>query len=418
MTSSLGQYRHGHGHHHRPHHRTEFAAFPHEHLVTMLFDGLPPLVAETAEGWAAVGRSLHEHAGNLERMLTGFEDMWAGGAADNFEAMIRDLAGGIHQVADYALGMYDATASAGEALQVAQASMPPPMSVPVLPPQIRSIVAAPPNLDGMTVAQANDALHQYSQARTLAQQHELQQQQAAAQQGDAVVVMTTLATRYNDIEDSIPDAPPAGSMPTGVGVSGDDVTPIGGDGTAPGLVPGVDPANPNGTTPTLFGNVFRAGLLAASAALGGRFAPPVTELIKRNTPTTAANLVPGTGVPAVDSAVAKLGGGAGGGGGGAHFGGGGGGGLGGSGATPPAPTGSGTLTGTASSTLSGLAAAGAVAKTAGTTGGMMGGMPMGMMGGMGDSGMGGARRVPAWLQETEDIWGESTAITPPVIGDD
>ena len=30
---------------------------------------------------------------------------------------------------------------------------------------------------------------------------------------------------------------------------------------------------------------------------------------------------------------------------------------------------------------------------------------------------GGNRRVPAWLVETEDVWGESAAVAPGVIGD-
>lgn len=29
-----------------------------------------------------------------------------------------------------------------------------------------------------------------------------------------------------------------------------------------------------------------------------------------------------------------------------------------------------------------------------------------------------ARRVPPWLTETEDVWGESVVITPPVLGED
>ena len=47
----------------------------------------------------------------------------------------------------------------------------------------------------------------------------------------------------------------------------------------------------------------------------------------------------------------------------------------------------------------------------------MGGMPMGA--GMGGMGMdGGGRRIPPWLVETEDVWGESSAVSPTVIGEE
>jgi hypothetical protein len=69
---------------------------------------------------------------------------------------------------------------------------------------------------------------------------------------------------------------------------------------------------------------------------------------------------------------------------------------------------------------SGLAAGaigGAAGAAVGTGMGMMPMMPMMPMGGMhGDQG--GGRRVPPWLVETEEIWGERTVVAPPVIGDD
>ena len=48
-------------------------------------------------------------------------------------------------------------------------------------------------------------------------------------------------------------------------------------------------------------------------------------------------------------------------------------------------------------------------------------MPMGMMpmgAGMGGGGMDGARRSPAWLVETDDVWGEQSVVAPSVLGDD
>ncbi len=70
---------------------------------------------------------------------------------------------------------------------------------------------------------------------------------------------------------------------------------------------------------------------------------------------------------------------------------------------------------TVNSPLSG-GGAGAAA-SAGRMGGMGG---MGMMGGgMGAGGEGGSgRRIPPWLVETENVWGESSMVTPAVIGDD
>ena len=44
-------------------------------------------------------------------------------------------------------------------------------------------------------------------------------------------------------------------------------------------------------------------------------------------------------------------------------------------------------------------------------------MPMGAMG-AGAGGDLGGRRIPPWLVETEDVWGESSAVSPPVIGED
>jgi hypothetical protein len=32
--------------------------------------------------------------------------------------------------------------------------------------------------------------------------------------------------------------------------------------------------------------------------------------------------------------------------------------------------------------------------------------------------MAGARRIPPWLMETEEVWGQSATITPPVVGED
>jgi hypothetical protein len=41
---------------------------------------------------------------------------------------------------------------------------------------------------------------------------------------------------------------------------------------------------------------------------------------------------------------------------------------------------------------------------------------MGMAGAADGAGTG--RRVPPWLVETEDVWGESTPVAPAVLGED
>jgi hypothetical protein len=40
------------------------------------------------------------------------------------------------------------------------------------------------------------------------------------------------------------------------------------------------------------------------------------------------------------------------------------------------------------------------------------------MSGMGGGDMGGGRRIPPWLVETEDVWGESSTVAPTVIGEE
>ncbi|MGW5748897.1 WXG100 family type VII secretion target, partial [Amycolatopsis sp. NPDC003861] len=65
--------------------------------------------------------------------------------------------------------------------------------------------------------------------------------------------------------------------------------------------------------------------------------------------------------------------------------------------------------------LAGGAAGAAAASAAKGAMPMMPMMPMGMGGG-GD--MGSGRRIPAWLVETENVWGQSAPVAPPVIGED
>jgi len=77
--------------------------------------------------------------------------------------------------------------------------------------------------------------------------------------------------------------------------------------------------------------------------------------------------------------------------------------------------------GAAAAAVAAPAAAGALSGAA-TSASQMPYMPFMPFAGAGMNGEGGGggsgRRVPSWLVETEDVWGESTPVTPPVIGED
>lgn len=100
-----------------------------------------------------------------------------------------------------------------------------------------------------------------------------------------------------------------------------------------------------------------------------------------------------------------------------------GGGGGGGGGTPVHATGYPGLAGTAAAAAAVAAPVAARALSgAGMAAGSMPFMPFMPFAGAGmggdGAGAGGGRRVPSWLVETEDVWGESTPVTPPVIGED
>jgi hypothetical protein len=166
------------------------------------------------------------------------------------------------------------------------------------------------------------------------------------------------------------------------------------------------------TSNPLFGDMFTAGLAAASAAAFGRFGsimPKVPGFAKpkddKSTTPTGAKLG-----DALDkgSFSGRLPGGIGGGG------------IGGGGVPGSAPTADASMVsgagGPAADIASGALGA-AVADTAASKAmGPM--MPMMPMNGAGAGDMGGGRRIPPWLVETEDVWGESSAVAPSVIGED
>lgn len=196
------------------------------------------------------------------------------------------------------------------------------------------------------------------------------------------------------------------------------------------LVNGV-PAPGNGQSPadpvpagTLLPDGTLAGVGGVSGGAGAGVAPDLAGLGSLGVTSDPAGAAPGVelaGLSAMDDAVktpdlAGLGGGGGGIPGGAGGLGGIGGGLGGLGAGAVRSVAFGDVAAmTSASSAMSAPMAGMSSAGASSMGGMMPMMPMG--GGAAAGDQGGNRRVPAWLVETEDVWGESAAVAPGVIGD-
>ncbi|MEC3978340.1 WXG100 family type VII secretion target [Amycolatopsis sp. H20-H5] len=425
---------------------TNFAAYSHQQLYAMLQAGDATSARTAAEKWKSTGIGLHEQAENLTDELADFSGSWTGGAADKYQTMITDLVGGIRKVAQTASDMNNLLEDAADALVKAKAEMPPPVAVPDVSPGDLSLAVNPPLLPADSSPATMIAA---AQQRQQAIQNVDAQQQAAgvanAAHGKAIVVMTTLAGDYTSAEEAIPASPNAVTpkpVPPG-GVVGGGGAPAGGTNglVDPGVVvvtpggghplpvdgSGLITPGPNGggsTSSPLFGDMFTAGLAAASAAAFGRFGsimPRVPPWASGKNPQDDKEEKPGT----------KLGGGAagtGGSGGGIPIGGGapptgggipGGGGMGtgGPGDLPAAHSGL-AGDGGAGNGLNGLAGgvAGAAGAAAAKSGMPM--MPMMPMGGMGGGGEGSGRRIPAWLVETENVWGQSSPVAPSVIGEE
>jgi hypothetical protein len=339
-----------------------------------------------------------------------------------------------------------------------------PVDVPVVAPAAVALASAPIQVDANTPATVVMQIQQGRSDAIAAVQGQQQASAAAdAAHAKAVLVMQTLAQDYMAAQGTIPPAPDAASpvpampKPSGIGpapqvpvmmpiatpggpqdvgwsLSGDLTTPPGATITNPtsGVpLPGATPKQPQSP---LFGDMFTAGVAAASAAVFGRFGsviPKVPAFATKKPGGTGAN-----GSTTTDGSTPQLGdraaaagltgpqlAGAGAGGdalaGLKGIGGIGGGGVGGIGGMA-APSASPSMLG-AVGTSSELAAAagGAVGGAAANAAGGMPMMPMMPMGGgmmCGD--MGGGRRIPPWLVETEDVWGESSSVAPTVIGEE
>jgi uncharacterized protein YukE len=429
-----GATRHSHGY-------TDFAAYSHPELYNMLFASDPATIREASSAWEYTGRMLGEQATGLQRRLVSFEQMWQGRAADEYKLMITDLARGLEKVAAAATAMKNLVADSAESVDRARAAMPVPQPVSDLDPLVMAAATAPPppEIAMMPGAHAQFAADQ-RRAQQAVRQHQAQLDAARNEHDQAVAVMRNLGGEYSTTEDSIPASPtsvsPPGSQPdntepilTGTS-NGITATPaLTEPGTPAGAGQDLDGSSgPSGSTggsatvpnSPLFGHMFTAGLAAASAAAMRRFGSVMPRLPNFLTPkpkddkgaeakskSPAGARTPGLG------GSGGLGGGLGGGGG---FGGGG---FGGTGPGSPASaypglvSGAGSAAGVAAGAASNL---GAAAGASGAPGGFIPAMPMGGMAGAGGDANG--RRIPAWLVETEDVWGESSTVSPTVIGED
>jgi uncharacterized protein YukE len=405
----------------------------------MLFASDPDTVSEAAQVWDTTGKGLHDKAGDLRSQLTGFQDKWRGGAAQQYQSMIGDLADGIRKVADTAFAMRDLTHDAADALVTARAKMPKPVNVPQVSPSVMSLATTQIQVQADTPPQVVAQMQQ-QQATAVAAVQDQQQAVAAsnAAHAEAVMVMQALAGDYSTAQSSIPPSPNAEQVPSGdtpTTTQGDNSTastpitlPAGSTSwvnTATGTTTtlpaqgGVPPTGQQQTSSPLFGGMFTAGLAAASAAAFGRFGsimPKVPSFAKPKAgddkSSTAAGAKLGDGAAERASLGGKLPGGGGGGGVG-------GGGIGGGG-VGSVPTADASMVSGGSgptSDIAGGALGAAVADAAGSKA-MSPMMPMMPMNGAGGNDMGGGRRIPPWLVETEDVWGESSAVAPSVIGED
>ncbi len=398
---------------------TNFASFSHEQLTQMLYASNPSGVSAVGAIWTVVGTSLRERSTDLMQQLNSFEDMWTGGAADQFKVMIKDLSDGIEQVADTALAVRDLTYAAADALTDARNRMPAVVPVTPLSPAVIAIANSPlPRIapPGDTVEAMG---RRQAEARAAVDQHQAAQAAADAAHLDAVGIMTTLGTRYNISNVAMPATPVAAAPPTLLTEPDGNTVVV----TSTGLTYTTDPNVGTVVTVTqpdvvgdttgvdgvarpkpLFGQMFSSGLAAAAAALGGQFGHKVTDIVHPGTPGD----VPATDAPPKTPTAT---------------GGGFGGGFGGGAGNIPQPTAAPLAAAPASALGGALGAAGALSAVGGgagvAAGGMMGGgmMPMMPMGGMMGGDMNGAKRLPPWLVETEDVWGESSAVTPSVIGE-
>jgi len=367
---------------------TDFSAYSYQALLQMLHDSDPDQVTAAGDVWASVGMSLHAHADGLAKELQAYDGMWQGDAAAAYHSMISDLVDGVRQTAANALTVRDLTYHASDVLKrawMAWTALPDPAGLPAPTPPAPTSTTAALNTAALNTAALNTAGPPAPAINAAAMTA-----QALTFTGDAhakaVAIMTELASQDMAIDSALPQ-PPAATVPS-----------LAADGTVlptatGGQVNAADPA-----VPPLFSKFFGAGLAAAGAAAGGKFGTAALKMPPTTPSPTSSKAV---GVVAA-AKLAGLGGGA-------------------IGVAAARPVASPSLYGSASATgMDGVSAAAGVGGAAGGTAGSGSMPPMGYGAGMGagDDAMGGGRRIPPWLVETEDLWGEPTTVTPSVIGEE
>ncbi|MBO0868623.1 MAG: WXG100 family type VII secretion target [Micromonosporaceae bacterium] len=336
-------------------HHTNFDGFHHSDLWKMLHDGNPDEVTAVGDAWDNVTKALYAGAGDLMNKMNNFKGIWSGEAATAYENMISDLVNGVNEVATGSQSVRDLMYNAADALRTAQAQMPDPVDVAAAP--------AMPSLATMS-GWAPAVLNAPGQTAAVAA---AQQQAAATAQAQAARVMGQLADTDVTIDASMPQPPLTAQAE------------VAADGT---VIPGsMGIVNPDGSVSTpLFSRVFTDGLAAAGAAAAGLFG---TNALSKA--ATNAAKVGGGGIP----------------------------GLSGKSIASPALAAGGAVSAAGASSLF----AGAGSTAASTTGaGFVPAMGYGAAGM--EDGLGGGKRIPPWLVETEDVWGEQTMVAPSIIGDE
>lgn len=379
------------------HSRTPFAHYAHADLLRMLAAGVVDDVQQAGDRWRQAGRSLAERADELGQQLEEFSADWHGQAAGQYGVMMRRLIDGIEEVVDEVTLTRDLVYSASDCLHRAQQQMPDLVSVPTLSPLATMFAAATDQAgwNALTPAQQTALMTAWS-ALDPAQQrqvvHEVRDLNQAVADADtahakAVAVMRQLASQYCVIHDAVP------AMPKLVHAPEVPTTP---DQAGLGHLHLI-----NTDQDPLFGDMYNAGLRAASSALRNDLDPPPDGLADE---PGLGGLGKGLGAALGGIGAGALAG------------------LGGLGAKNNAdkPTASPVFAdpgGATSPALLALAPAAAVGTAAAVRGGMpMGGMmPFLPMGGGGEGGM--SRRAPNWLVEREPVFdGEGVPVTPTIIG--
>lgn len=403
---------------------TDFNSCSDEQLRQMLAAGNPGSVRTAADLWRQVGRTLQERGDDVHAQLTTFSPYWKGGAADQYKRMMAEFVGGLDDVAGLIVKTRDLVYSAADDLYRAQSQMPAVVSVPELSPTTSTLMVLPATVAATTWSELSDG--QRLQVTDELKQHQALTEQATTARRQAVAVLSQLAARDLVTEESIPHLPVAGDPPpvpaneaaattVATKVASQDWPVL--DASTPEAVQtaAVPPSGP------LFRDMYAAGSLAASAAVLGRFrlgsgwlARQKAEKEQKAKQAAAdAQNKRGSSPHALTGGLPRAGGGSPLGGSGA------GGGV--IGAVPEPPranpvlTGGAVPSGSANPALVAGLGSGSGAASGGSTGGMMPPM-MPPMGGGGADGVG--RRIPPWLVETEQVFGDDpVAGTPTVIGE-